>query len=76
MEAFVMKIGWIGLGHMGSPMACRLLDAHFDLFVYNRTIKKTEKLTEAGAAVCKTPKEIAENADVAAVYKALKHLNF
>ncbi|AJH80173.1 NAD(P)-binding domain-containing protein [Heyndrickxia coagulans] len=71
-----MKIGWIGLGHMGSPMACRLLDAHFDLFVYNRTIKKTEKLTEAGAAVCKTPKEIAENADVAAVYKALKHLNF
>ena len=59
-----MKIGWIGLGHMGSPMACRLLDAHFDLFVYNRTIKKTEKLAEAGAAVCKTPKDIAENTDV------------
>ncbi|WP_151697611.1 NAD(P)-dependent oxidoreductase [Weizmannia acidilactici] len=64
LEVFEMKIGWIGLGHMGSPMAKRILNAKFELFVYNRTQSKTEELASSGATVCTSPQEIAEKADV------------
>ncbi|WP_018663208.1 NAD(P)-dependent oxidoreductase [Heyndrickxia acidiproducens] len=59
-----MKIGWIGLGHMGNPMARNLLDANFDVYVYNRTISKTKEVAEAGATVCASPREVTEQADV------------
>jgi 3-hydroxyisobutyrate dehydrogenase len=36
----LFKIGWIGLGHMGMPMAKRLHIAGYDIKVYNRTLKK------------------------------------
>ena len=41
---YKMKIGWIGLGHMGVPMAHRLKNAGFDIKVWNRTISKAKKL--------------------------------
>src|ERR1700736_542117 len=45
----VMKVGFIGLGHMGSAMAANLLKAGFDLTVYNRTPEKLKQLVEQGA---------------------------
>ena len=38
------KIGWIGMGRMGYPMAERLLKAGYDLSVWNRTRSKAEPL--------------------------------
>lgn len=44
-----MKVGFIGLGNMGSPMARNLLKAGHELTVYNRSPSKTEALVELGA---------------------------
>lgn len=57
-----MKVGFIGLGIMGFPMASNLIKAGYNLTVYNRTIEKAEKLK--GAKVARSPKEVAENSDV------------
>jgi len=43
------RLGVIGIGLMGHPMTCRLLDAGFDVTVWNRTSTKTTPLCEAGA---------------------------
>ena len=43
------KIGWIGMGRMGYPMAERLLKAGYDLSVWNRTRSKAEPLGKSGA---------------------------
>src|SRR5258705_9840994 len=45
------KIGWIGMGRMGLPMAERLLKAGYDLSVWNRTRSKAEPLAAKGAKV-------------------------
>ena len=45
------KIGWIGMGRMGYPMAERLLKAGYDLSVWNRTRSKAEPLAKLGAKV-------------------------
>jgi len=45
-----MKIGFIGLGHMGTGMAARLLEAGHEVTVYNRTSAKTAVLTAQGAS--------------------------
>ena len=44
-----MKLGFIGLGHMGSAMAANLLAAGHDLTVYNRTKAKAAPLVKRGA---------------------------
>jgi len=44
-----MKIGFIGLGNMGTAMAANLLKAGYDLTVYNRTPEKTQPLVAQGA---------------------------
>lgn len=44
-----IKIGFIGLGNMGGGMAANLLDAGFDVTVYNRSPAKVEKLAARGA---------------------------
>ena len=59
-----MKIGFIGLGTMGAPMAKNLLTAGFDVTVHNRTRDKEEALAEAGAQRAASPKEAATGADV------------
>lgn len=46
-----MKIGFIGLGRMGSAMAQRLIDAGHDLAVYNRSPAKAKPLEDAGAKI-------------------------
>ena len=58
------KVGFIGLGIMGKPMALNLLKSGFPLVVYNRTKSKTEALAKAGAEVADSPAEVARKADV------------
>jgi 3-hydroxyisobutyrate dehydrogenase len=45
------KIGWIGMGRMGYPMAERLLKAGYDVSIWNRTRAKAEPLGKAGAKI-------------------------
>src|SRR5205085_9442489 len=55
-------IGFIGLGHMGSHMVPRLIEAGYRLTVYDRTREKAQAI--AGATVAETPEEAATNSDV------------
>jgi 3-hydroxyisobutyrate dehydrogenase-like beta-hydroxyacid dehydrogenase len=52
------KIGFIGLGLMGSRMAKNLIKAGYSLNVYNRSLEKTQELAKIGAYVAKSPKEV------------------
>ena len=58
-----MKLGFIGLGIMGTPMAGHLRAAGHDLFVTTRS-KLPQALLDAGAVACASAKEVAEAADV------------
>jgi 3-hydroxyisobutyrate dehydrogenase-like beta-hydroxyacid dehydrogenase len=58
------RLGFIGMGGMGSRMAGRLLDAGYDLTVYNRERASTRPLEQRGAKVAATPGHLAEGADV------------
>ncbi|MGG1314469.1 MULTISPECIES: NAD(P)-dependent oxidoreductase [Cohnella] len=58
------KIGFIGLGIMGKPMAANLLRKGYEVTVYNRTPGKTDELAALGALVAKTPLELAQASDV------------
>ena len=58
------KIGFIGLGIMGKPMALNLLKAGFDVTVYNRTETKTEEPVSQGATKADTPAEAAARSTV------------
>ena len=53
------KLGWIGLGRMGSPMASRLLKKGYDVAVYNRTKAKAEPLASLGAKIVERPQDLA-----------------
>ncbi|QCR24736.1 NAD(P)-dependent oxidoreductase [Pontibacter sp. SGAir0037] len=55
-----MKVGFIGLGIMGSRMAANLQQAGHELVVYNRTQQKADKLVEQGATKAGTPEEVAK----------------
>jgi len=48
-------IGFIGLGHLGLPMATNLLNAGYALRVYNRTASKAESLVAQGAQLAPRP---------------------
>lgn len=58
------KIGFIGLGIMGRPMAINILSAGFPLAVWNRTKSKIEPLASRGVRSVNSPKEAAEISDV------------
>ena len=45
----IMKVGFIGLGHMGTAMAGRLIQAGHEVTVYNRTLSKAQSLIGQGA---------------------------
>jgi len=57
------KIGFIGLGIMGAPMALNLLKAGHILFVQTRS-KTPIELVEGGATVCTSAEEVAKRADI------------
>ena len=54
------RVGFIGLGVMGRPMARNLVKAGFALTVYNRTRAKAEALVAKGADLAKAPAEAAQ----------------
>jgi len=51
MAKNTQKIGWIGMGRMGYPMAERLLAAGHDLSIWNRTKAKAEPLAQRGGKI-------------------------
>lgn len=52
-------VGWIGAGRMGLQMAARLLDAGYDVAVYNRTAAKAEPMVSRGAVAVDRPADLA-----------------
>ncbi|KAG8347461.1 NADP oxidoreductase coenzyme F420 dependent NAD binding domain [Trypanosoma vivax] len=59
-----LRVGYIGLGLMGKPMAENILKAGFPLVVFNRTRAKAAELVAAGAAEALSPAELARRVDV------------
>jgi 3-hydroxyisobutyrate dehydrogenase-like beta-hydroxyacid dehydrogenase len=60
----MMKVGFIGLGNMGSAIARNLIKAGHSLGVYNRTRSRAEAFASLGARVAETPAEAAAAAEV------------
>lgn len=58
------RIGWIGLGKMGAPMARNLVAAGFPVTVYNRTAARTAELAAAGAGTAASIAELAAASDI------------
>src|SRR3989442_1133935 len=58
------KIGFIGLGIMGKPMAKNLINAGFPLVVHNRSRAAVDELARQGAAAAGSPREVAAAVDV------------
>ncbi len=58
------RIAFIGLGVMGNGMACRLVEAGYDVTVYNRTRAKADEIAGLGARVADSPADAAREADV------------
>lgn len=59
-----MRIGFIGLGIMGGPMAANLVAAGYDVVGYNRSAAKRERLAEQGGTAAASVAEAVRDADV------------
>lgn len=59
-----MKVGYIGLGIMGKPMAINILKAGFPLVVHNRSQAAVDELVKLGADKANSPREVAEQVEV------------
>ena len=59
----MVKVGFIGTGLMGQPMAQRLLDAGVSVVAYNRTPAKLEPLRKSGAEIVHSPEEAIASSD-------------
>jgi 3-hydroxyisobutyrate dehydrogenase-like beta-hydroxyacid dehydrogenase len=59
-----MKIGFLGLGNMGSGMAANLLRAGHEVTVWNRSPQKAEPLVAQGAVLARTPREAASGREL------------
>ena len=60
MSTSTLKIGWIGAGRMGAQLVTRLLDAGYDVTVYNRTAAKAQHLADRGAGIVSRPVDLAD----------------
>nr|WP_276319579.1 NAD(P)-dependent oxidoreductase [Crenobacter cavernae] len=63
-ETAMDKIGFVGLGLMGQPMTRRLIEAGFDVTVWNRSPDKCAELVKTGATLAKSLGELVERVDV------------
>jgi 2-hydroxy-3-oxopropionate reductase len=63
MTSSPLKIGFVGLGIMGSPMAGHLINAGHQVFVYTRG-KMPESIAQSGATPCLSARGVAERADI------------
>lgn len=59
-----MKIGFIGLGSLGTPIAINLKESGHELYVYNRTVSKTAPLAAKGAIVCNSIAQLATSCSI------------
>lgn len=64
------RIGFIGLGIMGRPMAGHLVDAGYAVTVWNRTPAKMAGLVERGASAAGSPKDVAAQSDITIIMVA------
>ncbi len=64
ISAETTRIGWIGLGVMGSSMCGHLMEAGFSMTVFTRSPTKAEPLLARGARWAESPKSVAEHSDV------------
>src|SRR5712691_3717098 len=74
-----MKVGFIGLGKMGFPMAANLLAAGHRVTVYNRTKSKADALAARGAIVADAPEDCRDSSVIITMLsddKALQELLF
>lgn len=74
MASQELKIGWIGAGRMGIQLATRLINAGYDLAVYNRTKEKLQPLLAIGATAVNSPAELADRDLVFSMVSASKDL--
>src|SRR5437870_13743417 len=58
------RIGFIGLGIMGKPMARNLLKAGYPLVVHSRSRPPVDEVVAAGAADGKSPRGVAQQSDI------------
>ncbi len=58
-----MRIGYIGLGAMGRPMAVNITEAGHDVVVFDLNENQTKILAQRGATVARSAKEVADEAD-------------
>jgi len=58
------RLGYIGLGKMGKPMAINLLNAGYSLIVHNRSQGKVQELVHLGAQAARSPSQVAAESDV------------
>ena len=59
-----MKVGFIGIGVMGGPMALNILKHGHELTVYDRSAEAVARLVQAGAKAAATPKEVGAASDI------------
>ncbi|MCA9412079.1 MAG: NAD(P)-dependent oxidoreductase [Candidatus Omnitrophica bacterium] len=63
MSSEIKKVGFIGMGIMGLPMARNLMKAGFEVTVHSRTMSKCDELVKEGAKKAGTPSEAARGMD-------------
>ena len=56
-------IGWIGLGNMGIPMATQLINAGYQVTLYNRSKNKDTSLKNLGASISASPKDLINSSE-------------
>lgn len=61
------KIGFIGLGAMGAPMATNIRNGGYPLAVFNRTASRATPLQAGGATLCATPREVAAQSEMVVI---------
>ena len=59
-----LKIGFVGIGKMGTPMATRLIKAGYEVTVYDVDSKAVAELTSAGAKAAAGASDVADVADI------------
>jgi len=63
----MMSVGFIGVGRIGKPMAINILNAGYDLTVYDLREQAVRELADCGAKTAHSPKELAARTDVIAL---------
>ena len=62
-----LKLGWIGLGNMGNPMAKNLLKAGYEVAVFNRSRDKEKELIDLGATSAASIQDLMQTCNILAI---------